>query len=392
MDEAKDGTTVRRVPLRENLLGQGLILTALALVALGVVMVYSTAAGRGRVSHWYYRRELRQLLFAAAAVVVLLTLWRFDYRWFIGRARLWCVLLALAVVSSTLVLVKGHAVGNRLRWLRWGPVGFQPSELLKFAVLVALAAFLSRRRERLRDFRRTFLPAMALVALACGLVVTQDFGTAVIIGLAAGVVMLVAGVPWYHFWLPLVLGGIGFYAFVYRDEHRWDRMRAMVVPVTSNLPEAYQPNQALISIACGAEPAGLGGGVAKYGYLPEDSTDFIFSIICEEMGAAGMAGLVGLLLLWLFLVRLAVMRATDRFGALLAGGLGFLIALQAAMHIAVNVKWLPPTGIALPFVSAGGTSLLVASAATAMVVSVTACRREEIEPPEAATPGLAGSR
>ena len=381
MDEAMDGTAVRRVRLRDNLLGQGLILTALGLMALGVVMVYSTSAGRGGGAAWYYRRELRQLLFAAAAAVVLLALWRFDYRWLVGRARLAWVLLVLAAVSSVVVLVKGHAVGNRLRWLRWGPVGFQPSELLKFAVVVVLAAFLAGRRERVGEFRRTFLPALALVGLACGLVVTQDFGTAVIIGLAAGAVMLMAGVPWYHFWLPLLLGGIGFYAFVYRDEHRWGRMRAVVVPAESSLPEAYQPNQALISIACGAEPAGLGNGVAKYGYLPENSTDFIFSIVCEEMGAAGMAGLIGLLLLWLWLIRLAVMRAADRFGALLAGGLGFLISLQAAMHIAVNVKLLPPTGISLPFVSAGGTALLAVSAATAMIVSVTASRRGEIGSP-----------
>ncbi|KKN49747.1 hypothetical protein LCGC14_0639970 [marine sediment metagenome] len=387
-----EGDAMRRLPLRENLPGQGLILGAMGLTALGVVMVFSTAAGDGRDVSWYYRRDIRQVIFAATALTVLLTLWRLDYRLLtrkpwphsqipVLRHFLKCVpspavgLLALGVATSVAALMIGYAVGGRLRWLRWGPIGFQPSEILKFAVLIVLAMFLSRPTVRPRAFWRTFVPALAVVAGACALVVTQDFGTAAIIGFSAAVVMLMAGVPWYYFLVPAPAAAGGFYLFVVRSAHRWGRIVALIESEASTHPASYQPRQALISIASGASPAGLGAGVAKHGYLPEDSTDFIFSIICEELGPMGMALVIGLLLVLLALILRTVRRSPDRFGALLAGGLGFLVVLQAAMHIAVNVKWLPPTGISLPLVSAGGTSPMGVAAAMAIIVSVSARAR-----------------
>jgi len=397
MEDAKDGVRMERVPLGRNATGQALILVALSLIGLGVVMVASTvAADRGcglraisapdtaapaaeqaapHKARWYYRRDIRQGIFAAAAAVILLTLWRFDYTLFARRAKLTWAMLAVAAASAVVVLILGRAVGGRLRWLRYGPVGFQPSEALKVAVLIALAAFLARRGERMRSFGRTFLPAIAVVGVSCGLVVTQDFGTAVIIGLAAAVLMLMAGVPLYHFWLPAGGAAAAFYFFVYRVPYRWERILALFDPGATTRPAAYQPMQAAIAIASGADPAGLGRGVARYDYLPEDATDFIFAPICEELGVIGVVLVIGLFLIWLWLVRRAVVRSADRFGALLAGGLGFLVGLQAAMHIAVNVKCLPPTGISLPFLSAGGSGMLVMAAAAAMIVSVTARRR-----------------
>ncbi len=149
----------------------------------------------------------------------------------------------------------------------------------------------------------------------------------------------------------------------------------MLNPTDLSNPAAYQPWQARIAVACGAEPAGLGQGVAKHEYLPEDLTDFIYAIVCEELGALGALLLIALLVLWLVLACRAAAKAPDRFGALLAGGLGFLVVFQSALHIAVNLGWAPPTGVSLPFVSAGGSSLLMLSAATAIIVSVTARRR-----------------
>ncbi|KPK80828.1 MAG: hypothetical protein AMJ81_11260 [Phycisphaerae bacterium SM23_33] len=385
-----EGERLQRLPLPENLLGQGLILTSLALMAMGVVMAVSTASADGAARAWYYRRDIRQAFFVAAALPVLLTLWRVDYRrlarrpWPESRVLGWVpspavALLLVGLVTAVMVLLFGHGVGHRLRWLRYGPIGFQPSEVVKFAVLIVLAVFLSRPDCRPRDFRRTFLPAIMLVGLACGLVVTQDFGTAAIIGMAAAAMMLMAGAAWHHFLAPAPAVALGVYWFMVRDAHRWARIQALMEPLTSSRPAAYQPRQALIAVASGAAPAGLGAGVAKHGYLPEDSTDFIFSTVCEELGVGGMVLVIGLFLVWLWLCRRAVLGAADRFAALLAGGLGFVVGLQAVIHIAVNVRWFPPTGVCLPFLSAGGTSLLAMTAATAIIVSVSARRRVEPE-------------
>lgn len=286
-------------------------------------------------------------------------------------------MLVLAGLLAGATLIWGHAVGGKLRWLRVGPVGLQPSEVLKFALLIFLASFLARPDARPKAFAQGFLPLTVLVALACGLVVTQDFGTAAIMGAAAGAVMLMGGIRLRYMLILVLLAVAAFYGFVMRDPARRQRIDAMLAPIDSTMPAAYQPRQSILAIVNGAEPAGPGGGPAKYGYLPESSTDFIFSPLVEELGLPGAVLLLGLFLAWLSLAWKTAAGAPDRFGALLAGGLGFVIAVQAALHVAVAVKWAPPTGVALPFVSAGGTGLLMMAAATAMIVSVSSrqCRQ-----------------
>ncbi len=379
---------LERVPLRENLTGQGLILTTLALMALGVVMVFSTAGvGGGSGLAWYERTHVRQAIFAAVAAVMLCVLWRVDYHRLTlrsgskpGWARVVlspaALLLILAMAASASVYIPGfgHEVGGDLRWIRYGPVGFQPSEVLKIALLIALAAFLGRDDVNVRRFRRVFVPALALTGMSVALVVTQDFGTGAIIGITAAVVLLAAGVCLVYLLGLAPLGAAAFYLFVVRVPHRWARFEAMLNPADTTNRATYQPWQSIIAIASGVEPAGLGGGVAKYGYLPENQTDFIFAIICNELGMLGAFLVIGLLLVWLFLAMRVAVRAPDRLGALLAGGLGFLIVFQSALHVAVNVGWAPPTGVSLPFVSAGGSSLLLMSVATAVIVSVSARR------------------
>ncbi len=381
-----EGEKLERIELRDSLTAQGLILTTLALMSLGVVMVFSAAAGGGGDQPWYQRTHLRQPVFAAVGMLILCVFWRVDYhrlaaRPWAGRGVLGSVpspataLLLAAFVAAAATLVIGQASGGYRRWIRFGPVGFQPSEVVKIGLLVALAAILGRPGATVRSFHRAFLPAAVLTGVSLALVVTEDFGTAVIIAVAAGALLLAAGVPWYYLAGLVPFSAGGFYLFVVRVPHRWARISAMLNPTDLSNPAAYQPWQARIAVACGAEPAGLGQGVAKHGYLPEGLTDFIFANVCEELGALGALLLIALLVLWLVLACRAAVKAPDRFGALLAGGLGFLIVFQSALHIAVNLGWAPPTGVSLPFVSAGGSSLLMLSAATAIIVSVTARRR-----------------
>ena len=416
MEQANE---LERLALRNNRTGQGLIVTNLALLALGVVMVHSAVASVASPGRWYARVDVRHTIFAALAAMVLLTAWRFDYThlatsfdelWRAAIRRLRpgrrassrtprrrsllsravraaggrcpfaagaALLVALLLGAIVLVPGLGWAKGGYLRWIRLGPreysIGFQPSELIKLSLVVFLAAWLSRESVNVRSFRQAFLPAVLLTGLCVGLVVTQDLGMGAIIGLSAAVTLLLAGVPLYYLLSLLPLAAGAFYLFVMRCPHRWLRIQAMIDPWSPDNPCAYQARQSLLAIITGGwRGKGVGGGMLKLGFLPEDSTDFIFSVFCEEWGFVGALLLMGLVVMWMWHARRAATRAGDRFGSLLAGSLGFVIAVQAVTHIAVDAVAAPPTGMGMPFVSAGGTALMLHAAAAAMIVSVTA--------------------
>ncbi len=382
---------MERIPLNENRAGKTLALATLALLAVGVVMVPSAAASVVEGGPWYGRVGTRHIIFAIAAAAVLLSFSRLDYRW-LARGRrvpvLPAVMLAIALAFGVLVFVPGvgHSVGGYYRWIRLGPpqyqIQFQPSELIKLSLLIFLAAWLaSKDAEQIRDFRQTFLPAIGLIGLCVGLVITQDYGTATLIGVSAVVVLMLAGVRLHYFALLLLPAAAGFWAMVVRVPHRWARITTMLAdPMTSDAPSAYQPRQSLLAILNGGWfGRGPGNGMQKLGFLPEDSTDFIFSVFCEEWGFVGAMLLCGLIVLWIFAVRRIAIRSVDPFGRLLAGALGFVVAIQAVGHLAVDLVIAPPTGMGLPYVSAGGTALLLMAAAAALIVSVSSARPDTEE-------------
>ncbi|MGC9454351.1 MAG: FtsW/RodA/SpoVE family cell cycle protein [Phycisphaerae bacterium] len=378
----------RPLKLGENPTGRGVILCSFALLAMGVVMVHSAVASVSRPGPWYSRVDMRHTIFACAAAVIMLLLWRLDYRVLIRGRRvplLAVVMLLVALAAAALVYVPGvgHAVGGQRRWIRLGPdrfsLGFQPSELLKVALLVFLAGWLSRRSENVRSFGRTFLPAAAVTGICVLLVVTEDLGTATVLAVSAGACMLLAGVPLTHLATLIPPAAGAFYLLAVRNPSRWARITAMLEPWSHTNPSSYQPRQSLLAIFSGGWTGqGPGNGLLKLGYLPEDSTDFIFAVYCEEWGFIGAALLMGLILIWIWQVRKAATHAGDDFGRLLVGSLGFLVAFQMVLHLAVNLVVAPPTGISLPLVSAGGTSLLITAAVVAMIVSVSS-RAGEVE-------------
>jgi cell division protein FtsW len=379
-------SSIRRLALRQNPIGRGIVLTTLSLLAMGVVMVHSAKVSLVASKAWYAREELRHTIYAALAAGVLLLAWRIDYHR-LGRGGRLPVVPALglvfALLAGFLVFVPGigKEVGGDARWIRIGPPGhavtFQPSELIKLGLIVFLASWLART-ERVGSFLRTFVPAAALIGLSVMVVVTQDFGAAVVIGVAACVTLLLAGVPWYHLATLLPPAAAGFYFFVMKAPHRWARIEAMLNPWTPGA-STYQPQQSMLAVLTGGWLGkGPGAGIQKMGFLPEDHTDFIFSAFCEEWGFVGAVLLLGLVVMWTAQAYRAAASAGDRFGRLLVGALGFLISVQAVLHVAVNIGAAPPMGVSLPFVSYGGTALLLAAAATAMIVSVTAHRRPEL--------------
>lgn len=381
------------MPLSEDHTGRTLTLATLGMLALGTVMVHSAVASVSAPGRWYGRVDVRHTIFAGMGALVLLICWRFDYRLLVRGKRLPvipAVLLAVALICGALVFVPGigRSVGGYHRWIRLGPpryqIQFQPSELIKISLLVFLAGWISRKTHaEVRSFRRTFLPAAMLTTLCVGLVITQDFGTAALMGIAAVVTLLLGGVPWYHVGLLVPPAAVGFWATVVCVPHRWGRITALLEdPLVSSSPAAYQPRQALLAILSGGWfGKGPGNGMLKLGFLPEDTTDFIFSSFCEEWGVVGALLLMGMIVVWIYAARKTAVRACDGFGRLLVGALGFLIGIQAIGHLAVNLVVAPPTGMGLPFISAGGTALILMSGAAALIVSVSS--RRAVEPEDA---------
>jgi len=204
-----------------------------------------------------------------------------------------------------------------------------------------------------------------------GLIIVEDFGTAAFITVLAFLMLIIAGVKLWHILPPLPFAGIAFYAAIAFSETRKQRLLAFLHPDKWTDTINYQPHQSLIALGSGGLwGKGLGRGICKYDHLPEDTTDFIFAIIGEELGFVGNAAVILLFIMLVAMGILVVIRCKDRFGQLLASGIVLAIAIQAALNIGVVTVVLPTKGIPLPFVSAGGTSMLLSAAAVGVLLNI----------------------
>lgn len=286
-------------------------------------------------------------------------------------------LLILSFILLVLVLIPkiGVEVNQARRWLRVGIGGFalnfQPSELAKWVIIVFLASFLDKYYEQMRFFFKRFAVLCAIIGLIVILIGTQDFGTAAFIGLMAFIMMLLGGAVWWHFTTPIPLAAALGYIAIAGSATRMNRLKAFLNPEQYEGTSAYQANQSLIAIATGGVYGrGLGYGVSNYGHLPEDTTDFIYAIVAHELGLAGSLFIILLYLMFLFFGVLVILRCPDRFGKLLASGIVIAVGLQAALNLGVVTVVLPTKGIPLPFVSAGGTSLLLSALAVGILINI----------------------
>jgi cell division protein FtsW len=217
--------------------------------------------------------------------------------------------------------------------------------------------------------------------LVCGLIVVEDFGTAAFIALISFVMLCVAGVRWWHVLTLLPLAGAGFVAALVHSPHRLKRVQAFLSPEQWGDTVAYQANQSLVAIGSGGlYGKGLGKGITKYGHLPEDTTDFVFAVVGEELGLFGTVTVIGLFILFLVLGLTVALRCQDRFGRLAASGIILAIGIQAALNIGVVTVVLPTKGIPLPFVSAGGTSMLLSAAAVGVLLNIASQTRKAPSP------------
>ncbi len=348
-----------------------LVMVVFALMAFGVLMVYSASrtvdpAGGGS----YF---VRHLLFLPIAIVAMAFGASVPYHW-LNRG--W---LAAAIFVGTggllgLVLFFGDPVNGARRWFSVAVAGmrvsFQPSELAKVGLVVFLAWFFSRPRADVRSFPRSFLPVMGAIGIVVALIVKEDFGTAALVGFIALLLCLIAGCRWWHFLTVLPFAGLGFWLTVVRVGYRWDRLIAFLDPWAHQDGAGWHITQSLMAIGRGGFfGGGLGAGVQKF-YIPECETDFIFSVLCEEMGLLGAILVLGLFGAFVWRAGRVIRRAPDRFGFLLATGILLTIGLQALMNIGVVTSALPAKGIGLPFISYGGSGLVMMSLAAGLIASV----------------------
>jgi cell division protein FtsW len=354
----------------------GSYVVLLALVAvlnlIGLVMVLSASSVdslRTYGSPWYFFE--RQMLWVGLGSGALLFSARVDYR----RWRRWSLLGLAGVVFLLLaVLVPGVgiAVAGSRRWLGVGGWRVQPSEFAKLALIVYLADLLARRAARMRDAAYTTLPVLLAVGLLGVLVMKEpDMGTTMVLAAIAFAILWVAGAPLGTVGLLLAGGGAFGLILAKAAPYRWHRLTAFLHPFADASNTGYQSAQALVAMGGGKlSGVGLGAGRASWGFLPNQHTDFIFAVIGEELGLVGTLVIVALFAVFTVLGVRAALRAPDRFGALVAAGITAWIVGEAVINIGAVVGLLPVTGVPLPFISFGGSSLVIAMFATGILLNV----------------------
>jgi cell division protein FtsW len=337
-----------------------------ALLATGFVVLYSASMVQHGAADL-----LHQLVWGGLGLVACVAVASLDYRWL--RGVVW-VLLGLSLVLLVLVFVPG--LGSRShgasRWLRLGGLRFQPSELAKVALIIALARYGERWQQQMRSFRcGVVLPGLFIGATLALIFLEPDWGTTILLATVGAAMLLLAGARWAHL-VPLgVLSAATLVIGLLHNPVRWRRMLAFLHPEQYKDGVGYQAYQAMIALGSGGWlGVGLGNGRQKLGFVPEQHTDFILSVIGEELGLiATLAVLVALLVLVLCGLFIA-WRSREPFGFLLASGISLMIGLQAAIHIGVVTSSLPNKGLPLPFISYGGSNLLVMLISVGLLLSV----------------------
>ena len=358
-----------RRPARSQLEFHLLVLVTLGLVAFGLVMVYSASSARGLIASddpAYYLK--RQALYALVGLVALVLLSRTDFR---KLRHVGGPMLALAFFFLVAVLVVGTSVNGAKRWIPLGSFSFQPSELAKLGLALWLGARLARKPAP-RSLGELAKPVGLVVCFVCGLIVVEpDLGTAIAIVIMVGAMLLVSGTPLR---VLAASGGLGLSVLmlaIWFEPYRRARLFSFIDPWSDPQNAGFQTVQAMIALGSGGLfGVGLGESVQKIYYLPEASTDMIFAIIGEELGLVGAMGVMGAFVLLGYAGFNVALRCRDPFGKRLATGLTALLCGQAAVNLCAVMGIAPLTGIPLPFVSYGGSSLIVALAAVGILLNI----------------------
>lgn len=356
-----------------------LVVSVVLIVLFGLIMIYSSSyiwAEYKFQDAFHYVKN--QAIFAIIGFLLMHLMSKIDYHWYKEKSNM---ILGIAIILLILVLIPGiGSVRNGARsWFGIGPLGIQPSEAAKLALIIFTSKYLENSNKFIKNIKTGVLPILAILFLIFGLIMLQpDFGTGMIIVVSILAMMLVAGVNWKFF---LCLGGIGVVgitALIIQAPYRLDRILSFLNPWQDPLGTGFQMIQSLYAIG----PGGLLGmgflnSRQKHFYLPEPQTDFIFSIIAEEFGFMGALIVVGLFVTILTSAIQISLSCPDKFGKYLSFGMIFQIIIQAIMNLMVVVGLIPVTGVTLPFLSYGGSSLLISMLSIGIILNISKSDKEK---------------
>ena len=352
---------------------RGVLFSFLLLLLTGLVVLYAASYYNAQDKGNALSEVTSQLTGIGAGALLMLVILRVDYRKLSHPA----VVAALVGLSLTLLaLVAIPGVGRMLngsrRWLRLGPVSFQPSELAKYAMILFLARALSAPGRDVRRFFTGLVPLFIVPGAMFLLILLQpNLSTAGSILIVAAVMVLMAGARWLHMGLIGVAGAALGTFYALSEDYRRARLLSFRDPFAYLTNEGYQLSQSLMAFGSGGLfGMGLGKGRQKYAFLPYPESDFIFAVVGEDMGFFGCVLVLALFAAFVFFGLRVAMRCEDRFGSLLAGGITAMIGVQCVLNVAVVIGLMPTTGLPLPFFSAGGTSIAIVMGAVGLLLNI----------------------
>ena len=349
-----------------------LIAAIVSLACVGVLMVFSasTSISHSRFGHDYYYIR-RQIVFAILGTIVMYAASKVNY-WKLQQLAKFG--LVVSVILLLCIFVPQFAISSHgaTRWIRLGPVPLQPSEVAKVTLALWVADALARKGDRIKSFTRGALPILIVTSALCGLVLLQpDLGTAAAIAAIAGAMLLTAGMPWHQIGALVALAGGALFVAIMVAPYRLERVISFMDPWKDPTDSGYQIIQSLYAIGPGGIfGRGIGKSIQKQFFLPEPHNDFIFSVLAEELGFLGGTAIILLFIVLAVRGMRIALRAPDRFSSLLATGIISMIISQAIVNLAVVTGSMPVTGIPLPLVSSGGTSLIIVMGALGVLINI----------------------
>ena len=338
-----------------------IIFSIVTLLMIGLVMILSASSVRSfniyGDSFYFFKR---QLFTASLGIISMLFTMKIDYHIYKKYSRL-ILLFTFILLAIVLIPGIGQLRGGSRRWLGFGPLGFQPSTVAKLGIVIYLSQYLSSKKDKMNNFFRGIVPVIIVLIITFALILLEpDLGTAVTIAMTSFILIFVAGAKISHLSFLSITGFAAILYFIYSSDYRRERFTAFLDPWGDPLDSGYHIIQSLLALGTGGIfGVGIGNSKQKYLYLPEPGTDFIFAVLGEELGFVGVFLVLSLYLLFLWRGIRTAYKAPDLFGTMLAIGLTTMIIIQVFINIGVVTATIPVTGITLPFISYGGSSVFI---------------------------------